>query len=72
MYEYQQNPFIKLTTDDTGTKMYFVRELESGKEVTVSERNLPFFSSVLPKNVYRHRQVVRRIFRSMGQLAYFD
>jgi hypothetical protein len=71
MYEYQQIPFVKITTDDTGTKMYFVRKLESGKEVTVSECNLPFFSSVLPKSVMRRQQVVRHIFRSIGLFAYF-
>jgi hypothetical protein len=71
MYENQQIPFVKLATDDIGSKVYFVRELESGKEVTVSECNLPFFSSVLPKSVKRRYQVVRRIFRSIGQLAYF-
>jgi hypothetical protein len=65
MYEYQQIPFVRLTTDNTGTKMYFVRKLESGGEVTVSEYNLPFFSSVLPKSVKRRHQVVRRIFRSI-------
>jgi hypothetical protein len=70
MYEYQQIPFIKITTDDIGTKIYFIRELESGEEVTVSERTLPFFSSVLPKSMKRRHQVVRRIFRSTGQLDY--
>jgi hypothetical protein len=70
MYEYQQNPFIKFITDDTGATIYFVRELESGEEVTVSECNLPFFSSVLPKSIKRRHQVVRRIFRSIGQLDY--
>jgi hypothetical protein len=71
MYENQQIPFVRLTTDATGTKMYFIRELESGEEVTVSECNLPFFSSVLPKSMKRRYQVVRRIFRSIGQPAYF-
>jgi hypothetical protein len=70
MYKYQQVPFVKFATadaDDKGTKMNFVRMSECGNEFATGEYNLPFFSSVPPKNMKRRLQLSRRIFRGMGR-----